>query len=228
MDHEVPGFSVLFFILPDGFGDRARKIAVGHGAGGGTLFYGSGTVTSKVLKFLSLEDSRKEILMMLVRSDALELILEISGRELKLDKPGTGVAFASPVSGYAGARGAQAPEQGGREIMASTHDLIITIVARGFSDDVMEASRKAGATGGTVITGRGTGVHETETFFGVKIEPEKEIILTLVPGCITSSVMEKISRELRIDEPGKGVLLCMPVSHVRGIVHEEATGPVKE
>ena len=58
-------------------------------------------------------------------------------------------------------------------------DLIVAIVNRGFSDLVMDAARAAGASGGTILHGRGTGVHEAEQFFGIAIQPEKEIVLIL-------------------------------------------------
>ena len=41
--------------------------------------------------------------------------------------------------------------------MASKKELVICIVNHGFTDLVMESARKAGARGGTVLTGRGTG-----------------------------------------------------------------------
>jgi len=44
---------------------------------------------------------------------------------------------------------------------------------------VLESSIKAGAHGGTVIFGRGGGIHEQQTLLFVPIEPEKEIVLTL-------------------------------------------------
>jgi hypothetical protein len=58
--------------------------------------------------------------------------------------------------------------------------LIVSIVRKGWGNTVLEASIKAGATGGTVLLGRGIGVNEKESIFGMPIEPEKEILLTLV------------------------------------------------
>lgn len=71
--------------------------------------------------------------------------------------------------------------------------LIVTIVNRGYSDEVMDAAREAGAQGGTILYSRGAGVHETETFFGIPIQPEKELVLILakeepaLPLCRPSS-----------------------------------------
>ena len=240
MDNEMPSpeglppdlrLSALFFVLPDGFGSRARKIAARYGAGGGTMFYGSGTASSKVLKFLGLADSRKEILLMLVNADAVDSILETSSHELELDQPGTGIAFAIPALGYAGKRGTVQWVSAEKEECKNMNgqcafNLIFTIVERGFSDDVVEASREAGASGGTIITGRGTGIHETETFFGITIEPEKEIVLTLVPEDKTAAVMEQINQKLHLNKPGKGVSFSMPVSHTSGICHTGGDGKV--
>jgi nitrogen regulatory protein P-II 1 len=44
---------------------------------------------------------------------------------------------------------------------------------------VLEASVMADAQGGTVLFGRGAGINEQEKIFGMSIEPEKEIVLTL-------------------------------------------------
>ncbi len=55
-------------------------------------------------------------------------------------------------------------------------DLILTIVNRGFADQVVDAARAAGAHGGTVFYARGTGVHEMEKFFAISIQPEKEVV----------------------------------------------------
>ena len=57
------------------------------------------------------------------------------------------------------------------------HDLILTIVERGYADDVMDAAKAAGARGGTILHARGTGSKEAEKFFGIIVQPEKELIL---------------------------------------------------
>ena len=60
------------------------------------------------------------------------------------------------------------------------HDLILTIVDRGFADDVMDAAKSAGARGGTILHARGTGAQEAEKFFGIVVQPEKELVMILV------------------------------------------------
>ena len=98
-------------------------------------------------------------------------------------------------------------------------DLIVTIVNKNTSADIIQASKKAGAEGGTIVTGRGTGIHETRTLFGIPIEPEKEIILTIVPQNITDQVQEAIIRAGDLDQPGAGILFVLELKSVAGICH---------
>ena len=99
------------------------------------------------------------------------------------------------------------------------HDLIITIVNRGLADDVVDASKTAGATGGTIIHGRGTGIHETAKLFGIPIEPEKDIVLTLVEHSMTESVLNAVNEALELYKPGKGIAFVLDVEKTIGINH---------
>ena len=98
-------------------------------------------------------------------------------------------------------------------------DLIITIVNKGDSWDVVEASKKAGAEGGTIIGGRGTGIHENLKILGIPIEPEKEIVLTLIPRSITEKVLDSVKNAVGLDKPGRGIAFVLDVEKVVGISH---------
>ncbi|MDR1574185.1 MAG: P-II family nitrogen regulator [Clostridiales Family XIII bacterium] len=101
--------------------------------------------------------------------------------------------------------------------------LILTVVNRGFADTVINAAREAGARGSTIFYARGTGVHEVEKFFAVSIQPEKEVLLTLVRKEETRNVMESIVKTAGLKTEGKGLAIALPVSNVAGIsVYDEA------
>ncbi len=91
---------------------------------------------------------------------------------------------------------------------AGGYDLIITIVNKGWSERIVKASKEAGAEGGTIMFGRGTGIHETKTFFGIPIEPEKEIVFTAIPEEKTREVLSAII-----------VAFVLPLKYVAGICH---------
>jgi nitrogen regulatory protein PII len=104
-------------------------------------------------------------------------------------------------------------------IFENKHDLIITIVKKGLSEKIMEATRSAGAEGGTIIFGRGTGIHEKARLLGIPIEPEKEIILTVVKKKITKNVLDSIVSSVNLDKPGTGIAFVIELSKVLGISH---------
>ncbi|MGE5551734.1 MAG: P-II family nitrogen regulator [Bacteroidota bacterium] len=98
-------------------------------------------------------------------------------------------------------------------------DLIITIVLKGFAEDAVDAARKAGAEGGTIIEGRGTGIHEHAKILGIAIEPEKEIVLTLIDRRKTHQVLNAISDAVGLNKPGKGIAIVLKVEEAIGICH---------
>lgn len=98
-------------------------------------------------------------------------------------------------------------------------DLIITVVNRGFDDVVMEAARESGANGGTVLHARGAGIHEAEKFFGISIQPEKDVILILARREDKKNIMHAIRDAVGLNKEGRGLSFSLPVEDVCGIVH---------
>ncbi|OPX74591.1 MAG: hypothetical protein A4E40_01224 [Methanoregulaceae archaeon PtaU1.Bin059] len=99
-------------------------------------------------------------------------------------------------------------------------ELIVTIVSKGWAEQVIQASRDAGAEGGTILMGRGTGIHETQSLLGIPIEPEKEIVFTVVDPEQTEQVLEAISRGAELETPGRGIAFVIPLQRVAGRVHK--------
>lgn len=97
--------------------------------------------------------------------------------------------------------------------------LIITVVRKGWGDKVLEASMKAGAEGGTVLMGRGIGVHEKQTILGIPIEPEKEIVFSVVYHDKSEAILQAIVQECELEKPGMGIAFVVPVEKVVGILH---------
>ncbi len=97
--------------------------------------------------------------------------------------------------------------------------LIVTIVARGCGDRAMEASIKAGAEGGTIVFGRGIGIHEKKKVLGVLIEPEKEIVLTVSRPDQADAILNAIVAATRLNEPGRGIAFTIPVDRLVGAAH---------
>ncbi len=97
--------------------------------------------------------------------------------------------------------------------------LIITIVRKGWGDKVLEASMKAGAEGGTIMMGRGVGVHEQKKILGIPIEPEKEIVLSMVYNERAEAILHSIDMECDLEKPGMGIAFVVPLLKVVGVSH---------
>jgi len=99
------------------------------------------------------------------------------------------------------------------------HDLIVTIVPKGAAEKALRVSREAGAEGGTIVYGRGVGIHETRKILGVAIEPEKEMLLTVVPQTLSRQVVERIAEAAQLNVPGKGIAFVLALNEVVGVCH---------
>ena len=97
--------------------------------------------------------------------------------------------------------------------------LIVSVVRKGWGSTVLEASVKAGARGGTVLFGRGAGIHEQEKIFGMSIEPEKEIVLTVVYEDQVDTVLTEIVRAAELNDTGRGIAFVVPVEKVVAVAH---------
>ena len=101
--------------------------------------------------------------------------------------------------------------------MDNKHEVIFCIVNAGFSDLVMDAAKESGARGGTVIHARGTANKEAEQFFHITIQPDKDIVMILVPVDIKEDVLHSLYRNVGLKTAGQGIAFSMPVSNVVGL-----------
>lgn len=95
-------------------------------------------------------------------------------------------------------------------------ELILAIVNRGFSEQVMTIATEKGATGGTVLTGRGT-YKTAHMILGMKIEPEKEILMIVVNKAICADIIKAIYENVGLHTPGSGICFALPISSAVGL-----------
>ena len=98
----------------------------------------------------------------------------------------------------------------------SEYDMIVAIIGRGFSDYVVSAARDAGATGATIVYGRGTADADKQVF-GISLQPERELVLILVKSNERRTIMQAISDKTSLMEEGRGFCFSLPVSEVFGL-----------
>lgn len=96
--------------------------------------------------------------------------------------------------------------------MADKKELIVCIINNGYSDLVMEAAKSKGARGGTIFHGRGTGSSDAEKFFGIKVSPEKEVVMIVVDSKIKDEVISAIYSDAGLNTKGQGIVFTLPIS----------------
>ena len=90
------------------------------------------------------------------------------------------------------------------------NNLIIISVNEGYSEDVMQVARKAGATGGTVIKGRLADLEQFAEFIENKVDGEREMLCILAPSKVSDRIMEDVNQEFGISSPANGIIFALP------------------
>ena len=107
------------------------------------------------------------------------------------------------------------PTEGAPEINYN-YEIVLAIVNEGHTDTVMEAAREAGARGGTVLHGKGTGSKDAAKFFGVSIASEKEVIMIVAAASEKAAIMKSIINKAGTQTEAGAVVMSLPVSDVAG------------
>lgn len=218
VDFTLPEIDLGIVIVEKDKGSRVLQLAREKGVPGGTIFLGVGTAKRGIMDYFGLNDKKKDLVMMIADGLSLKSALEHIYDSLEFEKPNHGIAYVTDVTNVVGsstyAVDPESLKKGGEDSM---YNAIYTIVERGLGDDVIDAAQKAGSMGGTIIQARGSGIHERQKVFNMTIEPEKEIVLILSQNDITNQIVDSIKNELKIDEPGKGIIFVTDVKETYGI-----------
>ena len=208
---------LLLSIVQLGIGEQLVDATKAAGARGGTILPGTGVAENAILHMLGMGDSEKEIVVTLLADQEVEPVLAALHHFRRNKRLACGIAMLLDVpqglrhSSHPLPSEPQRTEDKRRNPMDSPHTLITCIVNKGAADEVMDAARAAGATGGTILAARGTGKEEDVKFFGVQLVPEKEMLMVLVGAGLTGKVLEAIRTVPCLAEPGAGIAFCIDV-----------------
>jgi nitrogen regulatory protein PII len=207
-----------------------------RGASFNLLTLGRGTASSKILNYLGLGQTEKTILFGAMPPGEAEDVLDRLDETLDLKRPGHGIAFILPLCALVSALGGEravretdekeenesirddSRQDGGSDVAQNfRHTLIIAVSNRGYSQEVMDAARTAQAAGGTIINARVFAPSGAEKFFGVTIQPEKEIVMILAGAHQKNDIMRAIAERTGTGTSADAMAFSMPVTDVRGL-----------
>ena len=193
-----------------------------HGVNVSLRTVGAGTAVQEMLATLGLEKSEKAVLFALVTADTWPKIQKDLRRKMRIDVPGTGIAFIIPVSSIGGKRALlfltehQTLELKEESTLKDTrYELLLVIANQGYTGSIMDAARAEGAGGGTVIHAKGTGMEGAARFLGVDLVNEKELVLIVARTAEKNQIMQAIMKGAN---PKAGaIVFSLPVTDTAGL-----------
>jgi len=96
-------------------------------------------------------------------------------------------------------------------------NMIFSICPADHVQKIVNAAKKAGATGATILSARGTGHKEAKTFFGLTLDAPQEAVVMLVLREKCRVVMQAIKMAGGMEEPGHGICFSLAVEDVEGL-----------
>lgn len=182
-----------------------------------------GSANFKMLDLLGLEKSEKVMMQSLVPHNQLARLKYDLTHSMSIDLPDRGIALAVPLSSIASRRVLDhiVKDENEENIQSETFErsiemeLVVSICAKGHSDEIMNAAREAGARGGTIVKAKGTAAAGTDKFFGMSISDEKEITYIVTKKEQKSTIMKAIAGYTYADG-AHPIVFSLPVSETAG------------
>lgn len=183
-----------------------------------------GTATGEHLSLYGLVPTEKALVTTVADREQTLRLLRTARMRLFMDIPGNGIMLSAPIKSVGGGltmayltdKKTPTPET---PRMVFRHELIYVILNEGSSDQVMHAARSAGATGGTVIVGKGTGSRENGKFLGISLADEKDVVLIVSEASKKAGIMKAIIEQAGPQTSAGAICFSLPVSQVAGLRH---------
>lgn len=207
--------------------DRTKDFAAfydRYGVSVNFITLGNGTANHEILDYFGLDGTEKAVIFSVVTRRTWKKIKSGLEQEMRIDIPGTGVAFIIPLASIGGMRqltfltGDQSFEKGEESVLKDTkYELLVIIANQGYTEMIMDAARKMKAGGGTVIHAKGTGMESADKFLGVTLASEKEIIFIVVKKEQKNAIMSAIMEDAGLSTKAKSVIFSLPVTETAGM-----------
>ncbi|WP_294552412.1 transcriptional regulator [uncultured Pseudoflavonifractor sp.] len=200
------------------------------------IFYqcrGQGTATSEILDLFGLTGTTRILTAGILPKFYIKELFSRAEQELPLRQRGGGIALTISVTGMQSfvfqvlneeTRKAVAEQLEERvasdmaEMQASgRYSMIWVSVESGYSDDVVDAAKSAGARGGTIVHGRRRNSERVSQKMGISIQDGQEFVLIIVAREKKGAVMSAIGEACGLKTPAHGLVVSLPVDEVLGL-----------
>ncbi len=185
------------------------------------VFHAHGTAVKSMRELLGIESTDRRVVISVASEENTKKIINSERRHMHIGVPGHGIILAIPIKSVGGGKAVaflngenkvekQAP------VLNYAYELIIAIASQGSTDMVMNAARAAGARGGTVLHGKGTGAKEDSKFYNISIAEEKEVIMIVAAANEKAEIMRSILHSAGPGTKAGAIVFSLPISEVEG------------
>ena len=194
-------------------------------------FRGKGTATSEMMDIFGLRGTTRLLTGAFLPKTYVKPLFEMMDKQLSFRHKGGGIAITVPMIGMQSfvfelmndekQDEAESALKGDETEMKekSEYALIWVSVAGGYSDDVVDAARKAGAKGGTVMKGRRRSSERVRHLFGISMQEEQDFVMIVVPREKKNDTMTAIMDACGLQTKAHGVVWALPVDEVMGLTN---------
>ncbi len=191
-------------------------------------FRAQGTASSEVMNMLGLDGGEKNMIMSMMPKVFADEMLKKLHKKLHLGMPNTGIAFTVPLSSGSAhliklienlqpESSKTFMERDEYEMAECEYNMIMAVVDQGFSEEVMDAARPMGASGGTVFHSRRVGSGEAVKFWGINVQQEREVVLIIARKEDKLQIMQAIGKKCGMQSEAHGIVLSLPVDGITGL-----------
>lgn len=216
------GMKVIIGFVERGQGKNVAKVFLENKIPVSFQCPGMGTASSELLDVLGLGTAERDILFSIASTANVERMMQMLAEDFGGHLDAHGIIIDLPMTGInnmiATALMNMSPESmmNGGEIMDqhTENSMILVTVNQGHTDEVMDTARGAGARGGTIIRARWSGSKDSEQFYGINIQEEKEVIFIVTTKENRNIIMETINMKHGLNTEAGAMICSLGIDHI--------------
>ncbi len=222
-DRSVEQPKALISIVERGKGKEIIKLYNSEGVSFHYQTIGHGTATSEIMDILGLDSKDKDVVISFSARSRIDRLVYRMSDELRGAVDTKGILFDFGLSGMTNMVAAAFritafnENKSGKEeadmACDSKHSLILISVNQGYTENVLDAARKLGARGGTIVRARWSGDKDFEKNHRIALQTEKEIIIIVVPNDIRNQIMDAVNAEYGLKTEAGAVVCSTGIDH---------------